>query len=89
MTPEERKQLIDDVCIGVTCALESRLPNQLHNKHHDFLELEIQRREKRAQTWENIKKTAIGMITVAVLSLIGSGLLWIGNLVLEAWKKTP
>lgn len=89
MTPDEKSALVDEICEGVFCRFQEhrRITEAQHTMDHDFVGLMREQKERRMQMIENIKKTAIGAITVAVLSAAGSGLIWIGGLVLDAIRK--
>ena len=89
MTPDEKAVLVNEICEGVFCRLQEhrRIAGEQHRRDHDFVAYLREQKERRTATWENIKRTAIGAITVALLSAIGSGLYWVGSLVLEALRK--
>lgn len=89
MSPEEKDQLVSEICEGVFIRLQDhrRIAEEQHAKDHDFVAYMRERSEKRAKTIENIKSTAIGAITLALLGSAGTALAWIGNIVLEHIKK--
>lgn len=89
MTPDEKAVLVNEICEGVFCRLQEhrRIDESQHRKDHDFVAYMREQKERRSATWEKVKSTAVGAVTVALLSAIGSGLYWLGGLVLEALRK--
>ncbi len=53
-----------------------------HELHHEFIEMELQRREARKKLWERFKLSFVGGVALAILAGLG----WVGQLVLGAIK---
>lgn len=84
MTPEEREQFATSICDAMDVRLDKRrkIDDEKHAKHHAYIDHVIKQNEKRQQMIEHMKKTAVGALTIAMLSGLG----WIGQKVLELWK---
>jgi hypothetical protein len=54
-----------------------------HKIHHAFVERLMIRAEKREALFEKAKGTFVGGLALATLT----GVAWIGNLIIEAWKR--
>lgn len=85
MTPEEQGAFVESVCNEIDKRLDKRkkIDDAKHSRHHDYLELQMQREARRAQLVEHVKRTAVGAITIAFLSGVG----WVGKHVLEYVTK--
>ena len=55
-------------------------PHPNHDKHHDFVQMLIDDRARRAALWQKFQTSLVGGVALAVLGALG----WAGNLVLQA-----
>jgi hypothetical protein len=78
ITKEELIEVLDQ-------ALNSRrtVDDELHRRHHEYIELELERRENRKRAWEKFRNSFIGGLAVAALGFLG----WIGTLIIE-WLRS-
>lgn len=67
MTEEDFKRILDD-------ALHSRMniTNDLHATHHKFVEMCMEREERKREMWEKIKAQVGGWAIIGVLGAIGT-----------------
>ena len=63
---------------------EREIEDDTHQLHHEFIEMELQRRESRKKLWERFKLSFVGGVALAVLGGLG----WIGALILNAWRDS-
>lgn len=56
--------------------------NELHRKHHEFIQSEIDRRQANKDRWEKFQSSLIGGFALGILGVLG----WIGTLVLS-WLR--
>ena len=54
-----------------------------HKTHHDFVQTLIVKTKKREALMDKAKGTFVGALVIAALT----GLTWVGNLVIDAWKQ--
>ena len=74
MTQDEFKQVLEEV-------LQSRrvIDEDTHRIHHRFIQVQIERDERRAEMWRRFKLSFIGGLALAVLGFLG----WLGSLILS------
>lgn len=92
-------------CVREVLSERTTVDVDVHREHHlfleecipllrDFLKYRAQRMaelKKREEMWERLRMTALGSITVAVVTAIIGALAWIGTLVTAAfihWVQT-
>lgn len=75
-----------DDCLGVS--------PEAHKEHHEVLQellpelrefLEERRRSR--ERWEKFRQSSYGAIAVAIVGAVGSFLVWVGGLILQAIHK--
>jgi len=52
---------------------------EIHQSHHEFVEMLILERKKREEMWTRFRQSFIGGLALAVLGFLG----WLGTLVLQ------
>jgi len=55
------------------------ITKETHSAHHQFIEMEIQKREQRHEKWNKFQGSMIGGITLAILGFLG----WLGSVILD------
>lgn len=55
------------------------IDNDRHSVHHQFVEMEMQRREERHRRWEKVKVQVYGWGIITLLSALG----WVGKKVYD------
>lgn len=78
LTKRDLKEALDD-------ALNARrtVDDDLHRRHHEYIEMELERKEAREANWAKFKNSFIGGLALAILGFLG----WIGSLVIEAVRS--
>jgi hypothetical protein len=56
----------------------------LHRRHHEYIEMELEKREQRKANWAKFRSSFIGGMALAVITGLG----WIGTLILT-WVRHP
>lgn len=57
-----------------------KLPDDMtHEKHHDFIKMEIERRKRNKERWEKFQSSFIGGLAMGILAMLG----WLGTLVIN------
>lgn len=57
-----------------------QIDDERHALHHEFLEMEIEKRERRKALFLRFKNSFVGGLALAILGFLG----WIGKLVIDA-----
>lgn len=58
------------------------IDDSLHKTHHDFIQMEIERRQNNKKLWMKFKLSVVGTIATGVIA----GLVWIGTLVVDTFN---
>lgn len=63
------------------CSLHNEFQEwkEVHSTHHEFISMEIERRQNRAEMVDKFKKSFVGAIATGLFA----SLVWIGKIVLE------
>lgn len=56
-----------------------QIDDEKHHLHHQFIDMEIDRREKRVEAFNKFKTSFIGGLGLAFLGFLG----WLGKVILE------
>lgn len=83
MAEIDEKQLEAILCRVLNS--RKKIDDELHDKHHKFIDLLIEREERRREGWRKFKLSFIGGIALATVS----GLIWLGALVIEFLRGGP
>lgn len=74
LTREDIEEVLSKVFTSRTL-----LENAEHEKHHEFIQMEIERRKRNKERWEKFQNSFIGGIALALLGWLG----WLGLLIIE------
>ena len=59
------------------------IDDDTHKLHHQFIAMEIERRETNKKLWLKFKMSLIGGVALSVLGFLG----WIGSLLVETFRS--
>lgn len=79
LTKEDLAEVLDDV-LNRRRAIE----DEIHKKHHAFIQMEIDRRERARERWEKFQSSFIGGFALAILAFLG----WLGTLILSWFQHS-
>lgn len=61
------------------------IDDDTHILHHQYIEMELEKRENRKRLWMKFKLSLIGGIALSLLGFLG----WLGKLIVEALQSGP
>lgn len=80
ITKEDLRELVEEV--------RAQGPDpELHKAHHEWLNMEIERRKRQRDRAEKIKLTMIGAATLAFVGTVGTLLSKLGAIVVAYYEK--
>ena len=57
---------------------------ELHNDHHEFIDMLREREKRRIALWQKFRLSFVGALATTLVGV----LIWLGGLVLSAWKHS-
>jgi len=54
--------------------------DELHLRHHEYIEMELKRREGREELWKRFRSSLVGGLAVTTIAGLG----WVGTLIIES-----
>jgi len=73
------KEELEKILVKALGSPPDTIPAAMHDTHHKYVQLQIEKDERRKSRWEKAQQSAIG----TVITFIAGGLLWIGKVVLD------
>lgn len=61
-----------------------RVDRETHRDHHAWINRQIEKEARAQERWETFKKSAIGAIAVTTIGFLIKGLVFVGELVINA-----
>ncbi len=73
MTPEEKQDLVQTLSESIHLVMDDRkkIDDELHAKHHRYLDMVIEKDEKRKELIQNTKKQVVAWGLITTLTGIG------------------
>jgi hypothetical protein len=66
----EKQELLDT--FNEVLSARSRINNDIHTEHHDFIQILIEREERKKERWEKVKTQVLGWGIIGMIGAMGS-----------------
>jgi hypothetical protein len=87
LSEEQRQSLVDVILEAIRSEFATHaIPQELHKKHHEYLEVVLQDRQRRLERNEKIKVSVLGWFVITVLGGIGTLAYQLFVTLKEHWK---
>jgi len=73
------KEELEEILTKALGSPPDTIPASMHDTHHKFVQLQIEKYELKKQRWEKARQSAMGTI----ITVLGGGFLWIGKVVID------